>query len=143
MWFHQGSKKNRAAMFKFRSLVVFVRMASRRLRNAPAEKTGNAKLKQLFGIAKRMSKEVSAYEKEVEQNEAKVQKMRDEGKDPYDIRKQEEVLQESYMMVPDSKARLENAMADLEAAIADCEGGEDIDAEMFAEAKALVEASAA
>ena len=130
-------------MFKFRSLVVVVRMASRRLRNAPAEKTGNAKLKQLFGIAKRMSKEVSAYEKEVEQNEAKVQKMRDEGKDPYDIRKQEEVLQESYMMVPDSKARLENAMADLEAAIADCEGGEDIDAEMFAEAKALVEASAA
>lgn len=141
-WF-QGSKKNRAAMFKFRSLSCCVRMASRRLRNAPAEKTGNAKLKQLFGIAKRMSKEVSAYEKEVEQNEAKVQKMRDEGKDPYDIRKQEEVLQESYMMVPDSKARLENAMADLEAAIADCEGGEDIDAEMFAEAKALVEASAA
>jgi len=29
--------------------------------------------------------------------------MRDDGKDPYDIRKQEEVLQESYMMVPDSK----------------------------------------
>ena len=84
-----------------------------------------------------------AYEKEVEQNEAKVQKMRDEGKDQYDIRKQEEVLQESYMMVPDSKARLENAIADLDAAVGDCEGGEDVDAEVFAEAKTLVATVAA
>jgi hypothetical protein len=30
-----------------------------------------------------------------------------------DIRKQEEVLQESYMMVPDSKKRLETAIDDL------------------------------
>ena len=30
-----------------------------------------------------------------------------------DIRKQEEVLQESYMMVPDSKGRCESSMADL------------------------------
>lgn len=36
-----------------------------------------------------------------------VQKMRDDGKDSYDIKKQEEVLQESYMMVPDSKNRME------------------------------------
>ncbi|RYH21920.1 hypothetical protein EON65_19930 [archaeon] len=31
-----------------------------------------------------------------------------------DIRKQEEVLQESYMMVPDSKNRLEQAKGELE-----------------------------
>jgi hypothetical protein len=31
-----------------------------------------------------------------------------------DIRKQEEVLQESYMMVPDSKSRLEASIADLQ-----------------------------
>lgn len=30
-----------------------------------------------------------------------------------DIRKQEEVLQESYMMVPDSKGRCESSIADL------------------------------
>lgn len=36
-------------------------------------------------------KEVASYEKEAKDNEAKVQKMRDDGKDPYDIRKQEEV----------------------------------------------------
>lgn len=29
------------------------------------------------------------------------------------IRKQEEVLQESYMMIPDSKSRLEKAFEDL------------------------------
>ena len=38
-----------------------------------------------------MLKEVASYEKEAKDNEAKVQKMRDEGKDSYDIRKQEEV----------------------------------------------------
>jgi tubulin-specific chaperone A len=40
--------------------------------------------------------------------------MRDDKKDIYDIRKQEEVLQESYMMVPDSKNRLEVAINELE-----------------------------
>lgn len=39
----------------------------------------------------RMVKEVAGYEKEAQDNEAKVQKMRDEGKDAYDVRKQEEV----------------------------------------------------
>lgn len=38
-----------------------------------------------------MIKEVASYEKEAKENEAKVQKMRDDGKDPSDIRKQEEV----------------------------------------------------
>jgi tubulin-specific chaperone A len=78
---------------------------------APAP--GNKKLKIQIGVCKRMKKEVASYEAEVLTNEAKVQKMRDEGKDVYDIRKQEEVLQESYMMVPDSKARYEASIAEL------------------------------
>lgn len=40
----------------------------------------------------RMVKEVTSYEVEAKENEAKVQKMRDDGKDAYDIRKQEEVF---------------------------------------------------
>lgn len=40
---------------------------------------------QKVGICKRMVKEVSSYEKEVIQNEAKVQKMRDENKDEYGL----------------------------------------------------------
>lgn len=58
---------------------------------------------------------MAAYEKEAQEQEAKVQGMKAEGKDPYDIKKQEEVLQESYMMIPDSKARLAAAVEDLKA----------------------------
>ena len=39
--------------------------------------------------------------------------MRDENGDAYDIKKFEEVLQESYMMIPDSKNRLEKSNEDL------------------------------
>lgn len=46
--------------------------------------------------------------------------MKAEGKDPYDIKKQEEVLQESYMMIPDSKARLAAAVDDLKAFLVRC-----------------------
>ena len=41
--------------------------------------------------------------------------MRTEGRDSYDIKKQEEVLQESYMMIPDSKSRLQAALEHLAA----------------------------
>lgn len=36
-----------------------------------------------LGVCKRMLKEVASYEKEVGVNEARVQKMRDEGRDIY------------------------------------------------------------
>mmetsp|Transcript_26453 Transcript_26453/g.28845 ORF Transcript_26453/g.28845 Transcript_26453/m.28845 type:complete len:114 (+) Transcript_26453:82-423(+) len=75
--------------------------------------TTDKKLKVQIGVCKRMKKEVAAYEKEVITNEARVQKMKDEGRDIYDIRKQEEVLQESYMMVPDSKNRFQEALNEL------------------------------
>lgn len=83
----------------------------------PIKKQGveatDKKLKVQIGVCKRMKKEVAAYEKEVITNEARVQKMKDEGRDIYDIRKQEEVLQESYMMVPDSKNRFQEALNEL------------------------------
>jgi tubulin-specific chaperone A len=118
-------------------------MASRKLRSAPGEQSAGTKLKTLLGVCKRMVKEVSSYEKEVVTNEARVQKMRDEGKDPYSIRKQEEVLQESYMMIPDSKARLENSIQDLEACLNECKEAEGLDQAVVDEAKALVAAQVA
>ena len=67
--------------------------------------------------------------KEVEENTARIQKMRDENRDEYDIRKQvkfsssntrnmtmymqEEVLEESRMMIPDSGRRLDEALQKL------------------------------
>ena len=72
-----------------------------------------------IGVCKRIAKEILSYEKEVASDERRIQKMRDEGRDIHDIRKQvhfleasltkrnllhftnkqEEVLQESLMMV--------------------------------------------
>lgn len=60
------------------------------------------------GVVKRIAKEKSLYEKEAEQQKNKVQKLKDEGQDEHDIRKQEEVLQESLMMVPDCQRRYVN-----------------------------------
>lgn len=61
----------------------------------------------------RMLKEVAYYEKEVKENEEKLQKMKDEERNPFDIKKFAEVLEESHMMIPDSKNRLEQALSDL------------------------------
>lgn len=70
------------------------------------------------------------YEKEAEAEEAKLTKMKNEGKDEYDVRKQvrrgrvdvpvtpqgfaqREILDESRNMIPDCKRRLDMAYADL------------------------------
>ncbi|XP_072937890.1 tubulin-specific chaperone A [Epargyreus clarus] len=65
------------------------------------------------GVVKRIAKEKVIYEKEAEQQKNFIQKIKDEGQDEHNIRKQEEVLQESLMMVPDCQRRLLKAYADL------------------------------
>jgi hypothetical protein len=60
-----------------------------------------------------MIKEVAYYKQEVKENEAKLAEMKQHNKDPYDIKHFENVLGESYMMVPDSTSRLERALEDL------------------------------
>lgn len=61
----------------------------------------------------RIAKEVNYYKKEVKENETKLAAMKEAQKDPYDIKKFEEVLGESYMMVPDSENRLQKSLEDL------------------------------
>ncbi|KAL7476690.1 hypothetical protein ACHAW6_002537 [Cyclotella cf. meneghiniana] len=61
----------------------------------------------------RLIRESEYYEKEVLQNEQKLQQMKDENRDPYDVKKFQEVLSESYMMIPDSVCRRDKAVADL------------------------------
>jgi tubulin-specific chaperone A len=89
-------------------------------------------------VVARMQKECSEYEKEVVMNEARIQKMRDDGKDPYDIKKQEEVLAESHMMIPDSKNRLEAAVETLDGLVKELTGDEEVDQAVVEEASALV-----
>jgi tubulin-specific chaperone A len=63
----------------------------------------------------RLVKECAYYKKEVEENETTLQQMKDDDRDPYDVKKFAEVLDESYMMVPDSELRLTQAKQDLRA----------------------------
>lgn len=60
-----------------------------------------------------MLKEVNFYKEEVKQNEAKLAEMKASNQDAYDIKKFEEVLGESYMMIPDSSTRLKQTLLDL------------------------------
>ena len=48
------------------------------------------------------------------ENESKLASLKEEKWDPYDIKKFEEVLGESYMMVPDSESRLKKSLEDLD-----------------------------
>jgi tubulin-specific chaperone A len=61
----------------------------------------------------RLAKDHTFYHKEVTENESKLEEMKSRKADQYDIKKFEEVLGESYMMVPDSKRRLEKDIQDL------------------------------
>uniref|UniRef100_A0A2I3TBZ8 Tubulin-specific chaperone A n=1 Tax=Pan troglodytes TaxID=9598 RepID=A0A2I3TBZ8_PANTR len=62
----------------------------------------------------RLVKEKVMYEKEAKQQEEKIEKMRAEDGENYDIKKQAEILQESRMMIPDCQRRLEAAYLDLQ-----------------------------
>mmetsp|Transcript_19979 Transcript_19979/g.30246 ORF Transcript_19979/g.30246 Transcript_19979/m.30246 type:complete len:117 (+) Transcript_19979:91-441(+) len=61
----------------------------------------------------RLAKEANYYKEETKENQDKLQKMKDENKDHYDIKKFAEVLEESEMMIPDSENRLKKAVNDL------------------------------
>lgn len=62
---------------------------------------------------KRLVKEAAYYEEEVSENEAKLEEMRNAKKDPHDIKKFQEVLGESQMMVPVSTASRDKSLEDL------------------------------
>ena len=57
--------------------------------------------------------EIKMYETEQGQQEAKIAKMKEDGVDEYDVRKQEEVLAETVMMIPERRTALEAAAQDL------------------------------
>eukprot|EP01135_Chromosphaera_perkinsii_P005488 Nk52_evm37s352 gene=Nk52_evmTU37s352 len=70
-------------------------------------------LKIKTGVVKRLAKELTMYGKEADNQRARIEKMRTEGKDEYDIKKQHEVLQETLDMLPDVKKRLDAAEVEL------------------------------
>lgn len=65
------------------------------------------------GVVRRLAKEKVTYEKEAETQRQRIESYKKQGKDEYEVRKQEEVLQESLMMVPDCQRRLLKAYDEL------------------------------
>lgn len=60
------------------------------------------------GVLKRLTKEKSVYEKEVDLQKVRIERLKVEGKDDHVLRKEDEILQETLMMVPDSHRRYKN-----------------------------------
>merc|ERR1711911_221936 len=65
------------------------------------------------GVVTRITKEKTSYEKETQSEKDRLQKFKEQGEDDHVLRKQEEVIQESAMMIGDCQKRLAAAHADL------------------------------
>mmetsp|Transcript_3268 Transcript_3268/g.4196 ORF Transcript_3268/g.4196 Transcript_3268/m.4196 type:complete len:141 (+) Transcript_3268:223-645(+) len=89
----------------------------------------------------RLKKDVEFYKNEVKENEAKLAQMRANNRDPYDIKKFEEVLGESYMMIPDSSKRLKQSLDDLAQFLKVRKDDLDKESEWWSESHAILERS--
>lgn len=96
-------------------------------------------LKIKTGVVKRLAKEKTVYEREAEQQRSRIEKLKNNGGDEYEVRKQEEVLNESIMMVPDCQRKLAVAYEELQR-ILDNEGDLKEIEEFAAAQKALEDA---
>ncbi|RIA84738.1 tubulin binding cofactor A [Glomus cerebriforme] len=71
-------------------------------------------LKIKSGVVKRLFNDERSYQKEVENQQKRIDKLISEGADEHDIAKQKEVLQESLNMIPDCQNRLKEAHKELQ-----------------------------
>jgi tubulin-specific chaperone A len=107
-----------------------------------AEQLRSLKIK--TGAVKRTTKEHLYYFKERDRELAKLQKMKGDGADPYDVKQQENVLQESTVMIPESRKSLEGLLSDLKAFLKESSSNLPPDSKEMEDArKVLSEADAA
>uniref|UniRef100_K3XAJ4 Tubulin-specific chaperone A n=1 Tax=Globisporangium ultimum (strain ATCC 200006 / CBS 805.95 / DAOM BR144) TaxID=431595 RepID=K3XAJ4_GLOUD len=92
------------------------------------------------GTLRRVKKDLEYYAKEHAAQALKIEKMRADGKDEYDVKKQEEVLVETETMLPDCQMRLKEAAQDVENFIASHRVEVEPLAELMQEAQALLDA---
>ena len=90
-------------------------------------------------FAHRLAKEADYYVKEVEENTAKLEKMKAENRDFYDIKKFAEVVGESEMMIPDSKKRLQQNLEELCQFVKTNKDDLDVEGEWYVTAKNLLQ----
>lgn len=66
------------------------------------------RIRQIFiksNVVKRYAKEKQSYEKEAEKEQNRLARFKSENRDIHDLKKQEEVIQENLMMVPDCQRK--------------------------------------
>ncbi|KAH8359299.1 hypothetical protein KR093_005715 [Drosophila rubida] len=96
------------------------------------------------GVVKRLAKEKTVYEKEVNTELARLEKFKTDGSDDHVLRKQAEVIEECQMMIPDSKRRLQKEYDVLEKYLQDEQDLKENEAytkaaEVLSEAKTVLE----
>ncbi|XP_037947291.1 tubulin-specific chaperone A-like isoform X2 [Teleopsis dalmanni] len=80
------------------------------------------RIRQLFiktGVVKRLTKEKTVCEKEIVTEQTRLEKLKTSGADDHSVRKQEEVIQECLMMLPDAIRRLQKELEQLEKMLQD------------------------
>jgi tubulin-specific chaperone A len=83
---------------------------------------------------KRIMNDIYSYEKEYNYIVNKIQEMKENKEDIYSIRKQEEILEETYKMIPNSKKRLKIFLDRLSLLI----DKDDIDSESYKNALIII-----
>eukprot|EP00238_Polyblepharides_amylifera_P002694 CAMPEP_0196580612 /NCGR_PEP_ID=MMETSP1081-20130531/29614_1 /TAXON_ID=36882 /ORGANISM="Pyramimonas amylifera, Strain CCMP720" /LENGTH=110 /DNA_ID=CAMNT_0041900525 /DNA_START=65 /DNA_END=397 /DNA_ORIENTATION=- len=97
-------------------------------------------LKIKTGILTRTKKELIMYEKELEKEKVKTEKLRAEGAEAATVKQQENVLAEAEMMIPDTRQRLEKALQDMQAFLVENESDAEIaETEDMTKAKEIME----
>uniref|UniRef100_A0A6C0EGY1 Tubulin-specific chaperone A n=1 Tax=viral metagenome TaxID=1070528 RepID=A0A6C0EGY1_9ZZZZ len=93
----------------------------------------NTKLKIIMNSLKRLKKENIYYNKELIANENKLNNMKKEDGDEYDIKKQQEITDETKLMIPNARKRLEDKVNDFENFIQDAQFDLNLDEETMKE----------
>ncbi len=84
----------------------------------------------------RLYKEMNHYENELDENMEKLKKMKNDEADKYDIKKQEELVKESCVMIPNAKRRLQDFLDELKNLLNEAT---DVDKELLITASTLLE----
>ncbi|XP_046910579.1 tubulin binding cofactor A [Dermatophagoides farinae] len=89
------------------------------------------------GVLKRCVKERQAYEQELTRETERLNTMREQQRDVYEINKQQEIINETAMLLPDCQKRITAAYHDLQQLV---EGvGDYAENEIYSAAKALLQ----
>jgi len=96
-------------------------------------------LKIKTGVVKRMKKEVLTYEKEEQSQRKAVSDMKAGGAEAYDVKKKQELLDETLTVLPVSRRRLEEGMADLQEVLGELPNGGVVAEDAAPEAKESAE----